>query len=213
MPDALQEQINDTNSNNLFMQCEKLNFEAIRPLPKGFSFRLCRRDELDVWKESWAQGEYRDFVNYYYNLMYAHREDEFFNRCTFIVDKNDNPVATCYIWRSYNNSISTVGWFHVWPEYQGLGLGHAILGEVMKNAEFPVYLHTHPIATKAIKVYSDLGFQLITDPVIGYRKNDLEESLPCLKANMPEHVFDKLQTTTATKALLEAALLSEMAEF
>jgi GNAT superfamily N-acetyltransferase len=211
--DSLQEQIAGANSNNLFMQCEKLNLNAVRPLPAEYSFRLCRKDELNIWKESWAQGKYIDFVNYYYNLMYAPREDEFFNRCTFIVDENDRPIATCFIWRSYNDSISSVGWFHVWPQYQGLGLGHAILGEVLKNAKFPVYLHTHPIATKAIKCYSDLGFKFVTDPIIGYRENDLEKSLPYLKEVMPEIVFNNLQTTKATIELLEAALMNETAEF
>jgi len=213
MPDSLEDQIVGANSNNLFMQCKEPNFDVVRPLPKGYSFRLCRRDELEIWKESWAQDKYLDFVNNYYDLMFAPREDEFFNRCTFIVDKDDKPVATCFIWRSYNDSISTVGWFHVWPQCQGLGLGHAILGEVLKSAKFPVYLHTHAIATRAIKCYSDFGFKLITDPIVGYRKNNLEEGLACLKEVMPETVFNKLQTTEATKELLEAALMNDIAEF
>jgi len=213
MPDSLLEQISGANSNNLFMQCESLNRAAIRPLPAGYSFRLCRPDELEIWKESWAQGKYMDFVNHYYDLMYAPRADEFFRRCTFAVDRDDRPAATCFIWRSYGGRISTVGWFHVWPHCRGLGLGHAILGEVLKSAQFPVYLHTHPIAYRAIKCYSDLGFRFITDPVVGYRENDLEKSLPCLREVMPEAVFRNLQTTRATGELLEAARMNETAEF
>jgi len=213
MVDALSEQIAGANSGNLFMQCEQPNLAAARPLPPGYSFRLCRRDELETWKESWAQGRYRDFVDYYYDLIYAPREDEFFNRCTFLVDPGDRPVATCFIWPSYGGRISTLGWFHVWPQYQGLGLGHAVLGEVLRTAELPVYLHTHPIATRAIKCYCDFGFRLITDPLVGYRENNLTEGLAYLKSALPEAVFNGLRTTRATPELLAAALLNETAEF
>jgi len=107
MNDKLQDMIVGANSNNLFMQCDEPNLNAFSPMPKGFTTRLCRRDELIVWKTMWAQGEYMDFVNYLYDKIYAPYEDEFFCRCMFAVDKNDKPVATSGIWRSYGK-INTV---------------------------------------------------------------------------------------------------------
>jgi len=212
MADTLQDMIAGANSNNLFMQCDTPNQGAFRSLPKGFTTRLCRRDELIIWKTMWAQGKYMDFVNYYYDKVYAPYEDEFFRRCMFAVDENDKPIATSGIWLSYGK-INTVLWFFVLPEYEGCGIGRGLFGEVLTNAEFPIYVHTHPIANRAIKLYSDFGFKLITDPIVGYRENNLQESLPYLKEVLPKNDFENLQTTKANPALLEAALLNELAEF
>jgi len=103
--------------------------------------------------------------------------------------------------------------FHVLPEYEGCGIGRGIFSEILKNAEFPMYVHTHPIANRAIKLYSDFGFKLITDPVVGFRENNLQESLPYLKRKLPEKDFKNLQTIKANAELLKAALLSELSEF
>jgi len=204
--------IQDVLSGDLFMQCDSPNQSAFRPLPNGFSARLCRREELLIWKTIFAQGEYIDFVNQYYDKVYAPFEDEFFRRCIFVVDENDKPVATSGTWLSYRK-INTLLGFFVLPEYQGQGIGRGLLSAVMNNAEFPVYVHTHPIASKAIKLYSDFGFKLITAPAVGYRKNNLQESLPYLKDVLSEKDYANLQTVKANPALLEAALLSEFAEF
>ena len=138
MTDTLQKMIEGANSNNLFMQCDSPNEKAFRPLPRGFTSRLCKHDEIIVWKEMWAQGKYMDFVNYYCDAVYAPHE---------------------------------------------------------------------------VKLYSDFGFKLITEPVIGYRKNDLNDSLPYLLKVLPESDYAGLQLTEANEELLTAALSSEFAEF
>ena len=169
---------------NLFMQCDTPDKTAFCELPHGFSFRLCRHDELDVWKRVVAEEQYVDYVAEYYEKVYAKHADEFFRRCMFICDTSDKPVASTFIWRSYGK-INTVGWFRVLPEYEGHGLGRALLSEILKDADYPVYLHTQPTSARAIKLYSDFGFKLLTDPVIGHRQNDLIESLPYLKKVLP----------------------------
>ena len=50
---------------NLFMQCDTPNKTAIRELPHGFSFRLCRRDELDEWKRVVVEEQYVGYVAEY----------------------------------------------------------------------------------------------------------------------------------------------------
>ena len=130
----------------------------------------------------------------------------------FAVNEDDIPVATSGIWRSYNR-INTVLGFFVLPEYEGRGIGRGLFSDVLRNTEFPVYVHSHPIAYRAVKLYSGFGFKLITDPIVGYRINNLQDGLLYLKEVLPEKDYMALQTTKANPALLEAALLSELAEF
>jgi len=212
MTSTLQDMVAAANENNLFLQCDAPNLKAFRPMPKGFSTRLCRQGELGIWKDIWAQGKYLDFVDWYYNKVYAPHGDAFFRCCTFAVDEQDKPVATSGIWRSYGR-INTVLLFHVLPEYEGLGIGRGLFSAVLKHAACPIYAHTHPSASRAVKLYSDFGFKLITDPVVGYRENNLQESLPYLKETLPQKDFENLQTVKANSDLLEAALLQELAAF
>ena len=122
------------------------------------------------------------------------------------------PTASTFIWRSYG-LINTAGWFDVLPEYEGKGLGRALISQILKDAELPVYLHTQPTSARAIKLYSDFGFKLITDFLPGNRKNDLKESLPYLKKILPVNDYARLQFTTAHPELITAIQSKDMAEF
>jgi nicotinamide-nucleotide amidase len=197
---------------NIFMQCDAANPEAFRPLPEGYYFRLCRRDELETWKRVVTDEKHVPYLTTFYEKVYAAHENEFFRRCLFVCDANDKPVGSTFIWRSYKR-INTVGWFRVLPGHEGKGLGRALLSEVLKNASFPIYLHTQPTSARAIKLYSDFGFKLITDAMPGNRPNDLEKSLPLLKSILPESDYANLQFTKAHDALFKAIQSREVAEF
>ena len=136
-------------SYNIFMQCDSPNTSAFCELPDGYSFRLCRRDELEVWKHIVVEEQYIDYVTEYYDKVYAKHEDEFFNRCMFVCDAEGNPVASTFIWHSYGQ-INTIGWFRVMPKHEGKKLGRALISRILRNAEFPIYLHTQPSSVRAI---------------------------------------------------------------
>ncbi|MDL2252762.1 GNAT family N-acetyltransferase [Ruminococcaceae bacterium OttesenSCG-928-I18] len=205
---------------NLFMMCEVLNKTATALLPDGFAFRYCRRDELEVWKSLHIdEPEQRDAYNRvlldYYDRVYAKYGDLFFNRCVFVCDKKDIPVATCFIWKAYGK-VNTLHWLKVSKQYEGLGIGRALLSRVMAtlaDAEYPVFLHTHPSSYRAIKLYSDFGFALLTDAQIGFRANDITDALPILKKYMPKHVYSKLVFKKAPQFFWDAAQSSEAEEF
>ncbi len=205
---------------NLFMMCKKLNTSALAELPDGYYVRTCRRDELDIWKKMPFDDEktaeqYSDFMTKYFNDVYASKEDLFFKKCLFVCDENNAPIGTCFAWKAYDK-ITTIHWFKVVKEYEGLGIGRALLSIVMKSIpenEYPVFLHTHPSSFRAIKLYSDFGFALLTDPAIGYRQNDLEESLPILKSFMFKEDFQKLQFAQVPREFLGAVKASKVNEF
>jgi len=210
-------------SKDLFMMCGKMNPSAMSDLPPGFHFRLCRRDELETWKEMLLDfphtpeihHEYMQIMTDYYNDVYAAKSDLFFEKCLLVCDENDTPVGRGFIWKAYDQ-INTIHWYKVLRAYEGRGIGRAILTAIMKDLkeeDYPVYLHTHPSSFRAIKLYSDFGFDLVSDPVIGYRNNDLEECLPILKKHMPEKDYANLKIVQAPQDFLNAALSSKIAQF
>lgn len=88
-----------------------------------------------------------------------------------------------------------------------------MLSELLREADYPIYLHTHPTSYRAIKLYSDLGFQFVDNPVIGDRQNNLAECLPFLQEVMPEEFYRGLKVRSAPQAFLDAASSSYPAEF
>ncbi len=205
---------------NIFMMCKSMNKSAIREMPEGFHIRNCRKSELEIWKaihfdDFETSKKYHEFMTNYYNEVYAGKGNLFFEKCLFACDKAGKPIGTCFIWKAYNR-INTLHWFKVVKQHEGRGIGRALLSRVMtqvKEVEYPIYLHTQPSSFRAIKLYSDFGFTLLSDPVIGYRKNDLEESLPILEKYMPKEGYDNLQINNAPEVFLEVVRTSEINQF
>ncbi len=205
--DNTEEEIPDKS---IFMICERLNKNALSELSIQYHTRYCREGELDIWKampfdDPKQAEEYREFMTEFYNSVYANKGDLFYQRCLFVCDVDDKPIATCFLWKAYDE-FNTIHWLKVVKEYEGKGIGRALLSVIMKDLkkeDYPVYLHTQPGSYRAIKLYSDFGFKLISDPIIGSRKNDLEECLPILKKFMPKEDFERLKITEAPKGFLE----------
>ena len=205
---------------HLFMICPSLNVNAMRELPVGYHVRFCREDELGIWKAMQFNSaeeatEYDDFMTDFFNQVYRAKGDLFFQSCVLVCDEQDKPVGTCFLWKAYDQ-IWTVHWYKVLKEYEGKGIGRALLSYVMQSLpenEYPVFLHTHPESFRAIKLYSDFGFKLLTDPVIGSRPNDLNECLPILKKSMRKEDFEKLEFAEAPPHFLDVVRSSKVHEF
>ncbi|MDT9726173.1 GNAT family N-acetyltransferase [Xylanibacillus composti] len=202
------------------MMCASFNTTAARTMPPGFHIRTCRKNELDIWKDihfddPHTAAQYRDFMTKYFEDVYASKGDLFYETCLFVCNTEDEPIGTCFIWKAYNQ-VQTLHWFKVVKAYEGRGIGRALLSIVLqrlKKEDYPVYLHTQPSSFRAIKLYADFGFCLLSDPVIGGRQNDLEACLPILEQHMPEEDFRKLQVCKAPQAFLDAVRSSEVHEF
>lgn len=205
---------------NIFMMCAALNRDALAEMPEGFSVRSCRPEELSVWKAMpfdtpEQAAEYDAFMTGFFNTVYGGREEDFFVKTLFVCDSNDKPVATCLLWKAYGE-FNTIHWFKVLKEYEGRGIGRALLSIIMRDlerADFPVYLHTQPGSFRAIKLYSDFGFALLRGEKFGSRKNDLWECLPILEEFMPQAYFQKLRITNAPKKFAEELQKYDTVEF
>jgi len=213
----MQEQIPDKN---IFMMCSKLNHDAVSKMPKGFHVRYCRENELDTWKALHFDTpelaeEYYDYMTQFFYDVYLPKGDLFYKRCLFVCNADDHPVGTCFVWKSYN-AIWTLQWFKVLKEFEGRGIGRALLSIVMTSLtedELPLFLHTQPSSYRAIKLYSDFGFHLISDPVIGSRRNEIDECMPILKKYMPTSDYNKLRFVRAPQFFLNAVGTSDINEF
>lgn len=203
----MKEQLPDKN---IFMMCKALNPNALCELPAGFHMRSCRRDELPLWKaipfdDPVTADEFEPYMTAFFETTYGGKEDVFFANTLFVCDESDQPVGTCLLWKAYGE-FNTIHWLKVLKPFEGLGLGRALLSLIMRDLspeDYPIYLHTQPESYRAIKLYADFGFELLTDPVIGLRENDLTECLPILKAYMPEKDFLTLKTTQAPASFIE----------
>lgn len=196
---------------NIFMMCKALNRNALTKLPTNYAIRSCRPDELDIWKampfdDADLAEKYDEFMSNYFTTTYGGKEELFFAKTLFVCNQQDKPIATCLFWKAYDE-FNTIQWFKVLKEYEGQGIGRALLSLVMQDLEmsdYPVYLHTQPSSFRAIKLYSDFGFSLLSGDRFGTRKNDLDECLPILKKFMPKEFFQQLRITAAPKEFVAA---------
>ncbi len=184
---------------HILMVCRELNRTALRPLPPGLSMRLCRSDELEVWKDLQAaprDGSSRESLDQYYNRWFAPYGDLFFRSCTFVCDEQGRPIATGFIWKP-EGEHTLLHWIKVLQAYEGRGIGRALLSELMRDLpaeDYPVYLHTQSSSYRAIKLYSDFGYALVAPPGrLDGRPNELDEALPILERLMHADDFRRLR--------------------
>ncbi len=210
----------DIGNMNLFMMCKSLERGALSELPAGYCIRSLRCEELNLWKAIHFDDpdtvvRYRGFMDQYFQNVYAHNETLFFDRCKVVCDEADRPIGTCFVWKSYDR-FNAVHWFKVIKPHEGKGVGRALLSYVMRDLtpeEYPVYLHTQPTSDRAIKLYTDFGFSLLTDPIVGLRDNDLKQSLMALKIRMPAKAYENLRFESAPSIFLDACASSPINAF
>lgn len=195
---------------NIFMMCPQINRRALSELHPDYYFRNCREDELDIWKAFPFDSisvpiEYEGLMNQIIQDTYSKNMDTFFKNTIFACNKEDKPVATCSHWKAYGK-INTIHWLKTQKEYEGQGIGRAILSTIMNQFDaydYPIYLHTQPGSFRAIKLYSDFGFHLLKGGKLGTRINELEKCLPILKEFMPKEDFDSLRITDTPNELIK----------
>lgn len=205
---------------NVFMICRRLNPHALSTLSQDYHIRTCREDELELWKampfDTPEQAQsYQSAMTDYFSRVYAPKERLFYERCLFVCDAQDRPIATAFAWKAYN-AFMTIHWLKVIRAYEGKGIGRALLSRVMsalKADEYPVYLHTQPGSYRAIKLYTDFGFEIVVDPVIGNRTNDIEAAIPMLEKYMTRSAFKQLNYTKAPEGFIRALAEEDASEF
>lgn len=196
---------------NVFMICEELDRSALSEVPYPYTIRNITPTELDTWESFPFDAEeealeYQGFMTEFFENTYRGQEDVFFQNTLFVCDENNKSVSTCSNWKAYGK-FESIHWFKTKKSYKSKGLGRAVLSAVMDRfspSDYPIYLHTHPVGFRAIKLYSDFGFKILADPVIGNRENHYLESMEILREFMPTIDYNRLQFCSAPTTFLNS---------
>lgn len=205
---------------NLFMMCRVPVPAAFKAIPEGFSLRNLTPDDLSLWKAfpfdtDQPTSEQLRFMDSFFEQAYNRDLEQFYRNTLLVCDATGLPVATCSSWPAYGK-FQTIQWFKTLKSHEGMGLGRAVLTLVMQRfapEDYPIYLHTQPGSFRAVKLYSDFGFQLLRGEQFGTRRNELDECLPWLRAFMPPAHFEALQFADAPDAFVKALEGEEGIEF
>ena len=196
MPAEQQEQLPEEN---IFMYCDKVNEGAFTKLTNDYNFRYLYRTELEIWKSLPFDSDYTEanklYMADYYNRAYKIRENEFYAKCVVVCNKDNEIIGSCFLWK-LDEKINTLHWLKIKKEYEGKGIGRALISKVLENIEeidLPVFLHTQPGSYRAIKLYCDFGFKIISNEKIGNRINNIDKCITKLEENMPKKYFKKIR--------------------
>jgi len=161
------------------------------PLPPGFSFELFSEGKEKKWAEiETSVGEFstsEDALNYF-NANYLPYLDNLKRRLLFVKNETGEEIGTITSWWNIkgNKRIPSIHWFAVKENYQGLGIGKALVSESLKTLSIlegnkAIFLHTQTWSYKAIGLYQKFGFEIVRDGTFGEYKNDYESAIPILR--------------------------------
>ena len=161
------------------------------PLPEGYSYKeFAPGDETD-WaaiEASVAEFEEEDEALSYFKKEYLPYLPELKRRTIFVVDDKGNKAGTSTGWWSYTGKRRDpwIHWVAVKPQYQGMGLGKAIVAETLRRlieieGDRDIYLHTQTWSYKAIGIYLRSGFIITEEDGLGGYKNEYKQALELLK--------------------------------
>lgn len=161
-------------------------------IPSGFEFR-CYNDGDE---QSWARIEASvlEFASEFAALMYFKdyfipNRELLYNRCLFIEKQGGEKVATATAWWSDigGRRLPWLYWVGVRPEYQGIGLGKAIVARATEMLTGfykcePIYLKTQTWSYKAVDIYRKCGYMPTNERAL-YRSpgDNLKKALRILR--------------------------------
>ena len=150
-------------------------------LPDGYNFALYKPGDEKSWAEIETSvlefGSESDALNYFNKEFIPYIKD-FEKRGLFIENNKGEKIATSTAWWCCpNHCIPRLHWVAVKPEYQGLGLGKAVVSKCTQmmielDGERDFFLSTQTWSHKAVKIYEKFGYNISSEKKICGDKND-----------------------------------------
>lgn len=160
-------------------------------LPQGYSFVWFDKGLEYKWAEiETSVGEFDtvDEALDYFRAEYIPFEEELKKRLLFVRNENHEEIGTITSWWNITGKRRdpSIHWFAVKKEYQGLGLGKALVSECLKRllhleGNHEVFLHTQTWSYRAIALYLKAGFNIEPDEVFANYNNDYLDAIPILQ--------------------------------
>lgn len=163
-------------------------------IPQGFSLVHYSSGDEAAWAEilvSVAEFDSQEEALAYFQEHYAPYPIELVKRCIFLENPAGEKVATFTIWWDIKDEeqIPSLHWIAVKPEFQGQGLGKAIVGHGLELAlaidgDRDIWLHTQTWSWRAVAVYLQVGFRLVSEGAFSDYSNDYHLALPILQSKL-----------------------------
>lgn len=200
----------------IIMKLEAKNNTWHEPsLPDGFSFRFYEKGDEYHWariETSVLEFDHENAAVEYFSKEFLPYPSEIKRRCIFIVSPEGLPVATTTAWfrETDQQRYGQLHWVAVCPEYQGMGLGKAVVQKALTVFQElepgrDIYLGTQTWSHVAIRVYYKLGFRLVREETVDLSSNflprkvktkyDIDAALEILKNVYEEEFYQKLAGT------------------
>ena len=176
---------------NIIMKREKGTPLPEPKLNPGFYFSCYSAGDEEAWaKIECSIGEFdtpEDALQYF-KEKYFPDQALLSLRMLFIQDRNKEKIATLTNWWDMTGTEKTpsLNWIGVKPDFQGLGLGKAIIFEGLRQmisieGDVDVFLHTQTWSYRAVNIYLNAGFKFCENDVFGTYQNDYPEYLEILR--------------------------------
>jgi len=160
-------------------------------VPAGFRAVLYMPGDARAWAEiETAVLEFNDVCEAlaYFERSFLAYPGETERRCLFLETDMGEKVATASTWWAYSGKRRDpwLHWVAVKPEYQGLGLGKAIVAAALSlmqeiEGDCDSYLHTQTWSHRAVGVYEKMGFTMTDATHLSkYRNERFEEAVRLL---------------------------------
>jgi ribosomal protein S18 acetylase RimI-like enzyme len=163
-------------------------------LPEGYSFVPFTPDSEADWAEiETSVGEFDSTAEAleYFQKNYLTYPGEVERRTIFIQTHDGKNIGTVTSWWNYTEirRDPTLEWVAVKPEYQGLGLGKAIVFEGIRRmllieGERDIFLHTQTWSYRAIGIYIQAGFEFIKTGSFSNYDNDYEKAISYIREKL-----------------------------
>ena len=131
----------------------------------------------------------------YFHATYLPYADELRRRLVFVRSATGEAIGTITSWwnETGDRRDPSVHWLAVQPEYQGLGLGKALVSECLKRlirleGDRDMFLHTQTWSHQAIAIYIKAGFEFVQQESFGDYPNDYEPAMQVLRTVLPSLV-------------------------
>jgi ribosomal protein S18 acetylase RimI-like enzyme len=160
-------------------------------LREGYKFTWYVPGEEEKWAE--IEASVGEFENTKQGLDYFRTEympflEELKRRLLFIQNEDGEVIGTITSWWNLTGERRdpSIHWFAVKNEYQGLGLGKALVSECLNRlllleGDKDIFIHTQTWSYKAIGLYLKASFEILESESFGHYKNDYEKSMPILR--------------------------------